>query len=415
MSKIDELIAELCPEGVAHYNLDEVFDIRGGYTPSKANEVFWRDGTVPWFRMEDIRFNGRVLNDAIQKVSKEAVKKETPFEADSLIVATTATIGEHALITSPFLANQQFSILTRKTKYQSLVDPKFAFFVGFGISEHCLQNTNVSGFASVNMEAFRKFQFPIPPLEVQREIVSILDKFTQLEAELEAELEARRSQYEHTRDQLLDFSGDLSSHPLRELIAELCPEGVQFYKMADVLQRKKGAPVTAQSMKSLPKGDGSVRVFAGGRTLVDVDSGALAENLVISGPGIIVKSRGIIEFAFWEGLFSHKNELWSYVAKSRKLDLKFAYFYLLTKTEEFRSLARSKSVKMPQLATPDTDEYRIPIPPLEVQHEIVSILDKLDALVNDLRFGLPAEITARRKQYEYYRNQLLTFKELETA
>jgi type I restriction enzyme S subunit len=259
------------------------------------------------------------------------------------------------------------------------------------------------------------FEVPVPSLEVQHEIVSILDKFTQLEAELEAELDARRSQYEHTRDQLLDFSGDLSSHPLRELIAELCPEGVQFYKMADVLQRKKGAPVTAQSMKSLPKGDGSVRVFAGGRTLVDVDSGALAENLVISGPGIIVKSRGIIEFAFWEGLFSHKNELWSYVAKSRKLDLKFAYFYLLTKTEEFRSLARSKSVKMPQLATPDTDEYRIPIPPLEVQHEIVSILDKLDALVNDLTFGLPAEITARRKQYEYYRNQLLTFKELETA
>jgi type I restriction enzyme S subunit len=204
-----ELIAELCPEGVAHYNLDEVFDIRGGYTPSKANEVFWRDGTVPWFRMEDIRFNGRVLNDAIQKVSKEAVKKETPFEADSLIVATTATIGEHALITSPFLANQQFSILTRKTKYQSLVDPKFAFFVGFGISEHCLQNTNVSGFASVNMEAFRKFQFPIPPLEVQREIVSILDKLDALVNDLTfglpAEIVARRKQYEYYRNKLLTF------------------------------------------------------------------------------------------------------------------------------------------------------------------------------------------------------------------
>jgi type I restriction enzyme S subunit len=394
MSKIDELLAELCSKGVPRSSIGELCKVETG--KRDANEGS-DDGQYHFFTTA--KKTGRI--DTYR------------WDCDALLIAGNANIGNVKQYNGKFDAYQRTYVLSG---FRPDVDVRYLYFaLSDTLNFYLDANKNVAAMTYIVLKTLVDFEVPVPSLEVQHEIVSILDKFTQLEAELEAELDARRSQYEHTRDQLLDFSGDLSSHPLRELIAELCPEGVQFYKMADVLQRKKGAPVTAQSMKSLPKGDGSVRVFAGGRTLVDVDSGALAENLVISGPGIIVKSRGIIEFAFWEGLFSHKNELWSYVAKSRKLDLKFAYFYLLTKTEEFRSLARSKSVKMPQLATPDTDEYRIPIPPLEVQHEIVSILDKLDALVNDLTFGLPAEITARRKQYEYYRNQLLTFKELETA
>jgi type I restriction enzyme S subunit len=396
MSKIDELIAEFCPEGVPKRTVSELFAYEQPTQYLVSSSNYGASGCPVLTAGQTFLLGYTLETDGIFQAS----------ENRPVIIFDDFTTA-FKWVDFPFKAKSSAMKMIQASSGSS-IELRFLFYL-MGVL-----NYRPGQHARHWISVFSNFEIPWPPLEVQREIVSILDKFTQLEAELEAELDARRSQYEHTRDQLLDFSGDLSSHPLRELIAELCPEGVQFYKMADVLQRKKGAPVTAQSMKSLPKGDGSVRVFAGGRTLVDVDSGALAENLVISGPGIIVKSRGIIEFAFWEGLFSHKNELWSYVAKSRKLDLKFAYFYLLTKTEEFRSLARSKSVKMPQLATPDTDEYRIPIPPLEVQHEIVSILDKLDALVNDLTFGLPAEITARRKQYEYYRNQLLTFKELET-
>lgn len=88
----------------------EVFTLGNGYTPSKANTAFWTKGTIPWFRMEDIRENGRVLSDSIQHVTPEAVKSSGLFPAGSIIVSTTATIGEHALLIADSLANQQFTV-----------------------------------------------------------------------------------------------------------------------------------------------------------------------------------------------------------------------------------------------------------------------------------------------------------------
>jgi type I restriction enzyme S subunit len=209
VNNIEKLIEELCPDGVQYLDLQEVFDLRGGYTPSKAILEFWSNGSVPWFRMEDLRKNGRILSDSIQKVSLSAAKHGRLFEADSILIATTATIGEHALVTVPFLANQQFTVLTPKPEIKTKLMPKFSFYVGFSLSRYCLENTNVSGFASVEMSKFRKFQFPLPPLRVQQEIVSILDRFRKLEeelkAELKAELESRSMQYEHYRNKFLTF------------------------------------------------------------------------------------------------------------------------------------------------------------------------------------------------------------------
>lgn len=206
MSKIDELIREHCPEGVEFKELQEIFDIKNGYTPSKKVSEYWTDGTVPWFRMEDIRKNGRILSDSIQRVNAQAVKGGRLFPAGSIIMATTATIGEHALLTADSLANQRFTFLTRKVNCLDRLDEKFIFYYCFVLAEWCKKNINVSGFASVDMSGFKKFKFPIPPLEVQKEIVKILDTFTQLEAELTAELEARKKQYEYYRNQLLTFT-----------------------------------------------------------------------------------------------------------------------------------------------------------------------------------------------------------------
>jgi len=178
-----------------------------------------------------------------------------------------------------------------------------------------------------------------------------------------------------------------------DLISELCPEGVPARPISSVLQRKKGIQVTASQMKTLDTGDGQVRVFAGGQTFADVDSLSLAGQHSIEGPGIVVKSRGIIEFVFWEGRFTHKNELWSYIPKSESLDLKFAYYLLASKVEWFISLAKSKSVKMPQLKVADTEDYEIPVPPLAVQREIVEILDKFTQLEAELE----AELEGRRE------------------
>lgn len=194
--------------------LAEVFHIRTGYTPSKSQKEFWENGTIPWFRMEDIRANGNVLGDAMQKISREAVKGSNVFPANSLIFSTSATIGEHALVTVAHLANQRFTNLTVKAEFAKILLPKFLFYHGFVISDWCKGNTTKSSFASVDMDGFRKLPIPIPcpddpqkSLAIQGEIVRILDAFTALTAELTAELTARKTQYNHYRNQLLSFEG----------------------------------------------------------------------------------------------------------------------------------------------------------------------------------------------------------------
>lgn len=126
MSRLDELIQELCPNGVEYKTLSDLFNTRNGYTPSKSNPEFWENGTIPWFRMEDIRENGRILSSALQYVSERAIKG-SPFPANSIIVATSATIGEHALLTVSSLANQRFTYLMLKEQYKDVFDIKFLY------------------------------------------------------------------------------------------------------------------------------------------------------------------------------------------------------------------------------------------------------------------------------------------------
>ena len=114
MNRVEKLIAQRCPEGVEFAELQEIFDIKNGYTPSKKNPDYWTNGTIPWFRMDDIRLNGRILGDSLQHVTPQAVKNDYLFPANSIIITTTATIGEHALVTVDSLANQQFTFLTKK-------------------------------------------------------------------------------------------------------------------------------------------------------------------------------------------------------------------------------------------------------------------------------------------------------------
>lgn len=191
--------------------MSEAFEIKNGYTPSKSNPAYWTNGTIPWFRMEDIRTNGRILKDSIQHITAEAVKGGRLFPANSIIVATTATIGEHALIIADSLANQRFTNLSIRKSLLKELDMKFFFYYMFIVDEWCKNNTNVSGFASVNMAGFKNLLIPIPPIEEQRRIVGILDKFETLVNDisegLPAEIAARRQQYEYYRERLLAFPG----------------------------------------------------------------------------------------------------------------------------------------------------------------------------------------------------------------
>ena len=189
--------------------LGEVFEMRNGYTPSKSHSEFWEGGIIPWFRMEDIRKNGRRLSDSILHITDKGLKGKGLFDKGTFILATTATIGEHALLIVDSLANQQFTNLKiRKSLVNSLL-VDFVFYYLFIVDEFCKRHTNKSGFESVDMKALSKMPFPIPPLSVQRRIVSILDRFESLVNDistgLPAEIAARRQQYEYYRDQLLTF------------------------------------------------------------------------------------------------------------------------------------------------------------------------------------------------------------------
>ncbi len=207
--RLQTLLQTLAPKGVEFKTLEEVFEIKNGYTPSKNNPEFWEKGTIPWFRMEDIRENGRILKDSIQHITPKALKNKKLFPKNSIIISTTATIGEHALLIVDSLANQRFTFLSKKANCGIALDMKFFFYQCFLLGEWCKKNTNVSGFASVDMTAFKKYKFPIPPLEIQQEIVKILDQFlaltTDLLAGIPAEIEARKKQYEYYREKLLSF------------------------------------------------------------------------------------------------------------------------------------------------------------------------------------------------------------------
>jgi type I restriction enzyme S subunit len=390
MSKIDELIAEFCPEGVPVLAF-------GGLVINRDNErrPVTRDlrlsGTYPYYGangvqdyVEEFIFDGTFL-----LVGEDG----SVIEADGAPVLNWAE--------GKIWVNNHAHVLAEKPDGPSL---RYLYFY--------LSTINVSGFVTggtqkkINQGNLNKIPIPIPPLEVQRKIVSILDKFTQLEAELEAELEARRSQYEHTREQLLNFSGDLSAHPMSELIAELCPEGVEYKTLGELLEMiPRGKRLTKSE---LPQG-GSIPVFHGGLEPIGFTDQANtpAMTVMVINVGASAGNIGWSEEPFWcsDGCFAlpHSNLILP------------KYLYYCSSANQRFFVDKVRKAGIPTLAPASVLALGIPVPPLQIQSEIVSILDKLDALVNDLTFGLPAEIAARRKQYEHYRNKLLTFKELESA
>lgn len=158
--------------------------------------------------MEDIRENGRILSNAIQHVNKKGIKGKL-FPKNSIIISTSATIGEHALITEDFMCNQRFTCLMIKDKYKDKYDIKFLFYYCYLLCKWCLNNLNKGNFASVDMKMFEKFKFPIIELKEQERIVYFLENLDKLcndmSEGLPAEIKARQKQYEYYRDKLLTF------------------------------------------------------------------------------------------------------------------------------------------------------------------------------------------------------------------
>ena len=414
MSKLEELIARLCPDGVEYKSLGELFRTKNGYTPSKSNKDYWENGDIPWFRMEDIRQNGRILSEATQKVSKDAVKGGL-FPANSIIVATSATIGEHALITVPSIANQRFTYLILKNEYKDKFIIKFLYYCCFNLDIYCKQCLNQGNFASVDMKKFEKFKFPVPPLEVQHEIVHILDSFTSLTEELEKELAARQKQYEYYRDMLLTFddvrAGGTSSVPWKRL-DELFP----FIRNGFVGTIKN----------HFTNKENGVRYLEG----TNIHDGVISDNEILyvtkefhekhkknelkPDDILMVQSGHIGECAIVGEKYAGANcHALIIMSNGGNCISKFYvhYFHTLKGFKSLNPAITGGTIK--HVLAGKMGKILVPVPPLSEQQRIVDILDRFDALCNDITSGLPAEIEARRKQYEYYRDKLLTFKELQ--
>lgn len=188
---------------------------------------------------------------------------------------------------------------------------------------------------------------------------------------------------------------------LEKLIQELCPDGVEFRKVKEVYQRLKGTPITAGKMKEIENPQGEIKIFAGGRTVINAKEEDIPNSNITRVPAVLVQSRGVIDAIYYDKPFTFKNEMWAYTA-DEPVSVKFLYYVLKNNMDYFRSAAAGMG-SLPQISLPVTENFVIPVPPLPVQREIVRILDNFTELT--------AEIEARQKQYEYYRDKLLSFEE----
>ncbi|HNZ66450.1 MAG: restriction endonuclease subunit S [Planctomycetes bacterium] len=393
MSLVNELLKK---EKVEWEKLGEVFHVRTGYTPPKRNKKFWKNGTVPWFTIEDIRDRGRVLHDANIKISQSGVKK-VPFKADSLILSITATIGEYALINVDFIVNQQFIVFSTKEQFQNKVNMNYMRYYFSKISEYCKKNKRIANIPTVDTDKILKLEIPIPSIEMQKKIVKILDSFTNYITILQDEYKVRTKQYEYYRNLLL------SEKYIHKISAWLKNEKVEWKKLGEVckiLNYKR--KLIAKSKRSTGK-----YPYYGANGIQDyVDSYIFEGSFILMGEDGSVINKDNTPVLHWV----NSSKIWvnNHAHVLGKLSsqyiLKYIYYFLTT--VDVSPIVKGISPKINQANMKNIDIF---IPSIPVQKYIVSILDIFHALVHDISDGLPKEIKLRQKQYEYYRDQLLHF------
>lgn len=388
--------------------LDEIFHLKNGYTPSKGVKEYWENGSIPWFRMEDIRENGRVLNTALQKVSESAVKGGKLFPANSIILSTTATIGEHALVQVEHLSNQQLTNFSIKEEFLKCLDIKFAFHYFFLIGNQIKKSANFSSLPIVSSKDLKKIQMPIPPLPVQTEIVKILDALTALTSELTSELTLRRKQYEYYRETLLspDNLEQLNTGGAKKKLSDVVniylgltytptyvENGVKFISAQNTSNDFLDLSNTKFiSREEFEKSTSNAKPKRGDILFTRVGSN-------LGHPVIVDTDEDLCIFVSLGFLrVKDKNILNSYIKHWMNTDL-------FWKQVE-KNVHGSAKVN---LNTGWLKNFEIYIPPLEEQQRIVSILDKFETLTNSITEGLPLAIEQSQKRYEYYRELLLSF------
>ena len=313
------------------------------------------------------------------------------WNTEALLIAGNANVGDVKYYSGKFEAYQRTYVLTN---FSHNVKARFLLhIVKQGLKSYLENNTNKAAMSYIVISTLKSFPIPIPPIEIQEKIVQILDKMTEYVTELTSELTSRKKQYSFYRDKLLSFEDEVYQ--------------VEWKKLSECLKKGKGTKITASQMKLLHKDGAPIRIFAGGKTYADVNYGDIPDKDIHTEEAIVVKSRGIIDFEYCTEPFSFKNEFWSYSSDNENINLRYIYHYLVYNKEHFQNIANN--MQMPQISSNDTEKFKIPVPSLEIQSRIVQVLDNFDMVCNDLNIGLPKEIELRQKQYEYFREKLLTF------
>ena len=371
VNKIEKLIDELCPDGVEFRALGEIGRRNKGVniTATKMKEIHQENAPIKIFA------GGRT----VASIPYGAIPSKNIIHDPSIIVKSRGYIG-FEYYDQPFSHKNE---LWSYTINNPQANQKFVYYYLL-IQKERLQRlakaTSVK-IPQLSVADTDNLPIPIPPLTIQKEIVKILDNFTQLEAELETELEARKKQYEHYREALLSFD-----------------DGVEFKALEEVANIKNGKDWKVLSIGDIP-------VYGTGGIMGYVDKFSYNQ------PTVLIPRKGSIENIFYlEEPFWNVDTIYY-----TEIDIKSIvpkYFYYFIKTIDLKRLDTGSG--RPSLTQAILNRIKIPIPPLPEQKRIVAILDKFDALVNDISVGLPAEISARKKQYEYYRYQLLTFTPLDS-
>ena len=382
MSKIDELIFKYCPNGVERWLLGDLED-------QKIIQL-GRGNVISKTDLRDNPGEYPVYSSSATGNGILGFYSNYMFEDERL---SWSIDGGGRFFYRP---KHKYSITNvcgwLKVLQEDKISTKYLFYV--------LTNEWVKKVFDYNKKAHpsvirKEYTLPIPPLSVQEEIVKILDSFTMLEAELESELEseleARKEQYQYYKNLLLDpknMKGD-----------------IQWKTLADLCDVYTGGEAPSDCVKgNMPNDDCIYPVYGNGKEVYGYSA-----SYRIGKDAVCISSIGANTGAvfYYKKNFTPIIRLKVLVPKNQNLMTRYLYYIATT-----IAFVSKNGGGIPNMNANDVKKHVIPVPPLEEQERIVSILDKFDALVNDISEGLPAEIDARKQQYEYYRNKLLDFKEL---
>lgn len=374
MTKLEELINELCPEGVEYKKLADVCNFNRGTSLVSKNA---KSGNIP------------VISGG-QKPAfyhNEANRTGTTIT----VAGSGAYAGYVSIWYEPIFVCDAFSV---EPKNADELDIKYLYHYLTNNQNKIYNKKTGAGIPHVHGKDIAKFSIPLPPLSIQSEIVHILDSFTLITAELTAELTARQKQYAFYRDYLLDFSNE----DVTKKIPDIDCSNVEYKRLGNIAIIERGKRVVRNDLSQeigYPVYQNALKPLG-----YYTDKNRNANSVFIIGAG----AAGEIGYSYVD--YWAADDCFTFVCDD-KLNQRYLYFLLMSKQAYLNNNVRKSSIpRLPRIAL---ENMEIPVPPLSVQENIVKILDRFDKLNNDMSEGLPAEIEARKKQYEYYRDTLLSF------